>query len=110
MKKITEKRLSVWIFAEGTRSYGRGLLPLKSGAFHTAAQAQVPIVPLCMSTTHRQIKLNRWYNGKIIIEIMAPVTLNNLDKGQIRETIKQVQQLMTQKIAELDQQITEETP
>ena len=32
--KIKEKCLSIWIFPEGTRSRGRGLLPFKAGAFH----------------------------------------------------------------------------
>ena len=31
--KIRERRLSVWFFPEGTRSYGRGLLPFKTGCF-----------------------------------------------------------------------------
>ncbi len=32
-RKIKEKCLSVWIFPEGTRSRGRGLLPFKLGHF-----------------------------------------------------------------------------
>ena len=74
-EKIKKNGLSVWMFAEGTRSYGRGLLPLKTGAFHTALSAQVPIVPVCMSTTHKTIKLNRWDNGIIYIEMLAPISL-----------------------------------
>ena len=41
VEKIKERGISVWMFAEGTRSYGRGLLPFKTGAFHTAIQAEV---------------------------------------------------------------------
>ncbi len=45
-------RISIWMFPEGTRSRGRGLLPFKNiGAFHAAIAAGVPIIPVCVSTT-----------------------------------------------------------
>jgi 1-acyl-sn-glycerol-3-phosphate acyltransferase len=105
VKKIKERGISVWMFAEGTRSYGQGLLPFKSGAFHTAVQAEVPIVPLCMSTTHQQVKLNRWNNGKIIIEIMDPIEVTKADKDKVRMMAGDVHQLMKNKIHDLDQQL-----
>ena len=79
-KKIREKQISVWLFPEGTRSRGRGLLKFKLGAFYTAYMAGVPIVPVAMSTTHEQIKLNRWNNGKVIIEYMPKVDVESDDK------------------------------
>ncbi|MGP4985777.1 1-acylglycerol-3-phosphate O-acyltransferase [Pseudoalteromonas nigrifaciens] len=104
-EKIKKNGLSVWMFAEGTRSYGRGLLPLKTGAFHTALSAQVPIVPVCMSTTHKTIKLNRWDNGTIYIEMLAPISL---DKNiSAREHVKSVHSIMAAKITELDAQVRE---
>ncbi len=45
------------MFPEGTRSRGRGLLPLKTGAFRTAIQANVPIVPICASNQVGTINL-----------------------------------------------------
>lgn len=101
--KIKQKGLSVWMFPEGTRSYGRGLLPFKTGAFRTALNASVPIVPVCMSTTHKTIKLNRWDNGTIYLEMLAPI---NLDKQQsAREHATRVHQIMAAKITELDAQV-----
>ncbi len=38
--------LSVLIFPEGRHHDGAGLLPFRSGGFHLAVQAQVPIAPL----------------------------------------------------------------
>jgi 1-acyl-sn-glycerol-3-phosphate acyltransferase len=99
--KIKEKQLSVWLFPEGTRSNGRGLLPFKTGAFRTAMQANVPIVPVCASNLHNVIDLNRWNNQKMIVEFLPPIYLNDLGKEQIRQVANQTHALMAQKIAEL---------
>lgn len=54
--EIKSKRQSVYMFAEGTRSYTKepGLLPFKKGAFHLAVQAGVPIVP-CVVANYSHI-------------------------------------------------------
>lgn len=104
-EKIKKNGLSIWVFAEGTRSYGRGLLPFKTGAFHTAMSADVPVVPVCMNTTHKTIKLNRWDNGTICIEMLAPISL---DKSiSAREHAQNVHTVMAAKINELDAQVRE---
>ena len=100
-EKIKSTKLSVWMFPEGTRSYGRGLLPFKTGAFRTAVQAGVPIVPACMTTTDH-IKLNRWNNGKVIIELMAPILIDEAVKDNVRGVTNSTHELMKAKIAELD--------
>ncbi|MBE0362970.1 1-acyl-sn-glycerol-3-phosphate acyltransferase [Pseudoalteromonas ulvae UL12] len=104
--KIKHKQLSVWMFPEGTRSYGKGLLPFKTGAFHTALQAEVPIVPVCMSTTHKTIKLNRWNNGTIYIELLAPIKLQQ--NSSIREQAQNVHAIMDDKIKQLDAKVAEQ--
>lgn len=102
---IKERNIGVFIFPEGTRSYGRGLLPFKSGAFHTAIAAEVPLVPICISSTENQVKLNRWNNGKIIVEFLAPVELHLEDRGGVKDLIEQVHGAMKQKIAQLDEEL-----
>lgn len=47
--KIVNDRLRVFIYPEGTRNHEHGLLPFKRGAFSTAIQAQVPIVPMVVA-------------------------------------------------------------
>lgn len=49
--EIRDKRQSVYMFPEGTRSYAKEpmMLPFKKGAFHLAVQAQVPIVPVVVA-------------------------------------------------------------
>ena len=101
-RKIREKKLSVWLFPEGTRSYGRGVLPFKTGAFRTAAKAEVPIVPVCASNSHKTIDLNRWNNGKMVIEFLAPITLSSEDKEKIRSVTNQTRSAMLAKIEQLN--------
>ena len=104
-KKINEKNLSVWLFPEGTRSNGRGLLPFKTGAFRTAIQAGVPIVPICASNMHGSVKLNRWNNGKMIIEMLEPIEIDSVGKENIRTVVNGVHQQMVEKIKALDDEI-----
>lgn len=99
--KIKNKKLSIWLFPEGTRSRGRGLLPLKTGAFRTAINAGVPIVPICSSNQHGTIKLNRWNNGKIIIEFLPPIYLEKDGSDSLRHTANEAHSSMKAKIEEL---------
>lgn len=103
--KIKEKGLSVWLFPEGTRSNGKGLLPFKRGAFLTAIQANVPIVPVCASNLHKVIDLNRWDNGRMIIEFLDPISLHEQDKDNIRAISKDIHTVMLDKITTLNEEV-----
>ena len=102
---IRKRKLSIMMFPEGTRNYGRGLLPFKTGAFHTALQAGVPLAPVCMSTTHKQVNLNRWRNGTVIIEFLPAIQTSGLTKDAVRELMKSAHTQMNAKIAELDAEV-----
>ena len=99
-EKIRNSKLSVWIFPEGTRSRGRGLLPFKSGAFHTAIAAKAQIVPV-VSSCQQHINLNRWNNGTVIIEMMEPIPTEGLTKSDVKALNQQVHETMQHKFAEL---------
>ncbi len=103
--KIKEKKLSIWIFPEGTRSKGRGLLPFKTGAFRTAALANVPIVPICASNQVGTIELGRWNNGKIIIEFLDPIYISDNTPASARSAAEEAHTLMKAKIEQLDKEI-----
>ncbi len=103
-KKIREKKLSVWLFPEGTRSYGRGLLAFKTGAFRTAVKAEVPIVPICASNTHKTINLNRWNNGKMIIEFLEPIHISVDEREKIRNITNQTRANMLVKLEALNKE------
>lgn len=105
--QIKKRKISVWMFPEGTRSRGRGLLPFKTGAFHAAIAAGVPIVPVCVSSTQGKIKLNRWNNGNVIIEMLDPIDTSVYSREQVRELSELSHSLMEAKIKELDLEVAE---
>ena len=103
--RINEDNLSIWMFPEGTRSRGRGLLPFKTGAFHAAISAGVPIIPVVCSTTHNKINLNRWNNGRVICEMLDPIDVSGYSKDNVRDLATYCHDLMEKRIAELDMEI-----
>ena len=102
-----KRRISIWMFPEGTRSRGRGLLPFKTGAFHAAIAAGVPIIPVCVSTTSNKINLNRLHNGLVIVEMLPPIDVSQYGKDQVRELAAHCRSIMEQKIADLDKEVAE---
>jgi len=65
------KKLSLFIFPEGTRSASPtpSLLPFKKGAFHLAVQAQLPIVPIVCENYSGiySSKHKRFDSGEIVV-------------------------------------------
>ncbi|NEN75507.1 1-acylglycerol-3-phosphate O-acyltransferase [Pelistega sp. NLN82] len=102
---IRQKQISIWMFPEGTRSRGRGLLPFKTGAFHTAIDAGVPIVPVVCSSLHNKVDLNRWNNGVVICEILDPIDTTGYHRENLKELIDKCHAVMQAKIEALDQEV-----
>ncbi|MDO9183190.1 MAG: 1-acylglycerol-3-phosphate O-acyltransferase [Bacteriovorax sp.] len=102
---IKEKKISVWIMPEGTRSRGRGLLPFKKGPFITAIKAQVPIVPIAISTYTSNLKIGKWKAGKILIQVLPPISTIGLTPTDANAIKDQAYELMKKTIFELDSEI-----
>jgi len=105
--QFKKRRISIWMFPEGTRSRGRGLLPFKTGAFHAAIAAGVPVIPVCVSNTSNKIKLNRLNNGLVIVEMLPPIDTSAWGKDQVRDLAAHCREIMAAKIAELDKEVAE---
>ncbi|KAM3727931.1 putative 1-acyl-sn-glycerol-3-phosphate acyltransferase acl-1 [Dirofilaria immitis] len=80
----------IWIFPEGTRNTSGKMLPFKKGAFIIAREANVPIVPVVISSYESFYqKTDYKFNceGRVIIEIlpaidpMAYSDINSLSEG-----------------------------
>lgn len=95
------------MFPEGTRSRGRGLLPFKTGAFHAAMAAGVPIIPVVVSNTHDKIKLNRLKNGLVIVEMLPPVDTSEFANSSVRKLATHCRELMSAKLEELNAEVAE---
>jgi len=100
--KMRDTGLSIWMFPEGSRSRGRGFLPFKAGAFHAAIQAGVPIIPIVCSNTHKQVRWNRWNNGKVLVEMLSPISTKGLTEHDIPALMARCSQIMQQKHQELN--------
>ncbi|TWD34143.1 1-acyl-sn-glycerol-3-phosphate acyltransferase [Vibrio crassostreae] len=103
---LKESDVSVWMFPEGTRSRGRGLLPFKTGAFHAAIGAGLPIIPIVCSSTGG-VKLNRCNNGHVIVEMLPPISTEGYDKSNVRELANLAREQMAAKLEELDKEVVE---
>jgi 1-acyl-sn-glycerol-3-phosphate acyltransferase len=102
VSKIKQRGISIWMFPEGTRSKGRGLIPFKNGAFHTAIAAEVPLVPIVCSSYADQIDLNRWDNGEIVVEMLPPVDSKQWTRATVKDCSNTIRALMEGKLADLD--------
>jgi 1-acyl-sn-glycerol-3-phosphate acyltransferase len=104
VKSIKNSAVSVWMFPEGTRSRGRGLLSFKTGAFHAAIGAKVPVVPIICSTTDH-LRLNRWNNGHIIVEMLPPIDTEQYGKENVRQLASHCHDVMAERLAALDAEV-----
>lgn len=98
------RTVSFLMFPEGTRSRGRGLMPFKTGAFHAAIVAGVPIIPICVSNIDK-VKLNRWNNGVVIVEMLPPIEVAKYSRDQVRELSAHCYALMETKLNALNREV-----
>lgn len=99
--KMKSRKLSVWIFPEGTRSRGK-LKPFKSGAFRMAQMGGFEIVPICMSSTDH-FDLSNWKNGVARIKILDPIKVGKDESP--REVADKTFKKMQATIAGLDKEL-----
>ena len=96
---------SIWVFPEGTRNKGQGLLPFKKGAFQMAIAAGVPIIPVCVSSYVKHMRLNRWNGGSIKIRSLPAIPTAGMTLDDIPELMQRCWDLMQQTIAQLDAEV-----
>ncbi len=99
---LQQNNTSIWVFAEGTRNHGKGLLPFKKGAFQMAITAGVPIVPLCCNTYRNSMRLNRWHSGTLIIRALPPIPTAGLTLEDMPGLMERCRAQMVACIASLD--------
>jgi acyl carrier protein len=69
------------VFPEGTMQRHTGLMPFRTGAFQTAAQAQIPVVPVALRGVRSVLRDGTWYlrRAPVSVTISAPVAPEGAD-------------------------------
>jgi 1-acyl-sn-glycerol-3-phosphate acyltransferase len=102
---LQHRDTSIWVFAEGTRNLGKGLLPLKKGAFQMAIKAGVPIIPLCASNYKNHMRLNRWHSGTVKVRSLAPIPTVGLGLDDMPALMGRCHAQMQECIQSMDREI-----
>jgi len=78
---LARSGVSLIVFPEGTMQRHAGLLPFRTGAFQTAAQAQLPVVPVALRGVRSVLRDGRWYlrRAPVSVTIGAPVAPEGSD-------------------------------
>lgn len=103
--QIRDRKISVWIMPEGTRSRGRGLLPFKKGPFITAIKAGVPIVPVAISSYIRHLNFKKWNSGQILIDVLPAVETTGLKPKDATALKDKCHAMMVEAVAKLDREV-----
>ncbi|XGW04201.1 hypothetical protein V3C99_015392 [Haemonchus contortus] len=97
VKQMKKYNLKIWIFPEGTRNHGDGMLPFKKGAFNIAVRGGFPIVPIVLSN-YRPFysKPDRYFksDGEVIAQVLNPISTKGLTEEDVPELSQKVRSMM----------------
>jgi 1-acyl-sn-glycerol-3-phosphate acyltransferase len=94
---VKSKRLSIWIWPEGTRSMNGKLIPFKKGFVHLALATGLPIVPVILHGAHERwpAKTMSFYPGEVRVEVLDPIKTDDWTKETIDKHIEEVKDFMS---------------
>ncbi|OCH94291.1 1-acylglycerol-3-phosphate [Obba rivulosa] len=94
---------SLWLFPEGTRSMREhhDMLPFKKGAFHTAVQAGVPIVPVVCENYWRLYRKGVFESGTLRVKVLPPIPTTGLTTADVGALAVRVHDLMVEALREI---------
>ena len=92
---ITRDKLSVWMFAEGTRGKVRGQLGnFKRGAFRLAVETGVPVVPVIISPLlpETDLRRRRLVPHDVELAVLEPVYPLDSTEDELRARVQEIMQ------------------
>ena len=97
-KFVNDKKLSIWIWPEGTRSMGGKLIPFKKGFVHLALATGLPIIPVIFHGAHKRwpAKTMQFYPGEVRVEVLNPIDTKDWNKDNIEAHVNQVKSVMSE--------------
>ncbi|RIY32422.1 hypothetical protein CJP74_04635 [Psittacicella melopsittaci] len=103
--KIVNHKYCVWLFPEGTRSYGRWeIAPFKVGAFITAIEAGVPIIPVVVSDLNKY-KVGKLNNGDVIMKYLTPINTKGMKRSQAKALAAQLEKQFIEEYRKLNAKV-----
>ncbi|KAM8793795.1 1-acyl-sn-glycerol-3-phosphate acyltransferase alpha [Eudromia elegans] len=104
--------IRVWVFPEGTRNHSGSMLPFKRGAFHLAVQAQVPVVPIVISSYRSFYCKSEWRftSGRCVVQVLPPVPTRGLGPGDVPALCERVRATMLGTFEELSAELPPPPP
>ena len=97
-KFVNDKKLSIWIWPEGTRSMDGKLIPFKKGFVHLALATGLPIIPVIYHGAHKRwpAKTMQFYPGEVRVEVLNPIDTKDWNKDNIEAHVNQVKSVMSE--------------
>ncbi|MBX6365844.1 MAG: 1-acyl-sn-glycerol-3-phosphate acyltransferase [Gemmatimonadetes bacterium] len=91
-----ERRVSVMVFPEGTRSRTGEVLPFRNGAFRVAVETGAPILPLAVAGTRNAIAKGSFLMGpaRAEVRVLPPIETAGLTPSDVPELRERVRRLI----------------
>lgn len=91
-KQRVTQGVCVVFFPEGTRSRSNEVGSFKRGAFHTAKELGVPVVPVSLQGTDKILPSDTtdWRPGKASVRLHEPIPSDDLSWGELAEASRKV--------------------
>ena len=93
--------VSIALAPEGTRSLTPTLGPFKTGAFHLAREAGVPVVPIVIRNAGELMWRDSYTlkPGVVQVAVLPPIDVSEWQDSEIRERVAQVRQMFADTLA-----------
>ena len=91
------------VYTQGTRVDKNEYFKFKKGAFHIAAQHNIPILPVVIAGTSEIWPKHSTYmnGGKAHIHTFEPIYISDMTREGVENFIKEIQDMMHKKYIEL---------
>jgi lysophosphatidate acyltransferase len=107
LEKLKREKTKLWVYPEGYRNHTGKLDEFKKGAFHMAVQAQVPIIPVVISSYKSFMRKDEKFfgSGEVIIEALPEIPTAGLSSADVNQLVEQTRNLMVKKFDELNREV-----
>ena len=98
-----DRKMSVMIFPEGTRSLDGEIRAFKDGAFRLAITTGTPILPMAVHGTRTALHKHDWRMGDTNAEVrvLPPISTEGMTEAEIPELRERVRDLIVAEVAKM---------